>query len=203
MAYRDTKQALRDLTELATAQGGYFTAKQAEKAGYDYPHLAYHIDRGNFERIDHGLYRIPTIPRDEHDEFIRLSLWSRSRDDAPQAVVSHESALALHDLSDMLPGKVHLTVPRSFRKQSPRNCQLHKGELGPKDVLARSGFRITTPLRTLIDVAADSTVPTEQLELAVRDAVDKGMVTRRKLKDAAAQAGPDSRFLAAAQKVLG
>ncbi len=203
MAYRDTKQALRDLTELATTQGGYFTAKQAEKAGYDYPHLTYHIERGNFERVDHGLYRIPTIPRDEHDEFIRLSLWSRGRDDVPQAVVSHESALALHELSDMLPGKVHLTVPRTFRKQPPRNCQLHKGELGPKDVLARSGFRVTTPLRTLIDVAAENTVPTEQLELAVQDAVDRGMVTRRKLKDAAAQSGSNSRLNAAAQKALG
>jgi len=148
MAYRDTKQALRDLTELATAQGGYFTAKQAEKAGYDYPHLTYHIERGNFERVDHGLYRIPTIPRDEHDEFIRLSLWSRGRDDAPQAVVSHESALALHDLSNMLPGKVHLTVPRTFRKQPPRNCQLHKGELEPKDVGLFRVFRgLVDPLQ--------------------------------------------------------
>jgi len=203
MAYRDTKQALRDLTELATTQGGHFTAKQAEKAGYDYPHLTYHIDRGNFERVDHGLYRIPTIPRDEHDEFIRLSLWSRGRDDVPQAVVSHESALALHDLSDMLPGKVHLTVPRTFRKEPPGNCQLHKAELESKDVAARGGFRVTTPLRTLIDVAAENTVPGEQLELAVKDAVDKGMVTLRKLKDAADQASTDSRLNAVVQKAFG
>ena len=96
--------------------------------------------------------------------------------------MSHGSALALHDLSDLLPGKVHLIVPRTFRKQPPRNSQLHRGQLGPKDVLARSGFRVTRPLRTLIDVAAENTVPAEQLELAVQDAVDKGMVTRRKLK---------------------
>lgn len=203
MAYRDAQAALKALYAMAVTQGGYFTTKQAGNAGYTKQHIDYHVSVGNFERVKRGLFRLPTIPRDEHDEFIRLSLWSRGRDDAPQAVVSHESALALHELSDMLPGKVHLTVPRSFRKQPPRNCQLHKGELGPKDVLARSGFRVTTPLRTLIDVAADSTVPTEQLELAIQDAVDKGMVTRRKLKDAAAQAGPDRRLNAAAQKALG
>lgn len=203
MAYRNSKQALRDLTELATTQGGYFTAKQAEKAGYDYSHLTYHIDRGNFERIDHGLYRIPTIPLNENDEFIRLSLWSRGRDDVPQAVVSHESAIALHELSDMLPGKVHLTVPPTFRKKPPGNCRLHKGRLEARDYLLRNGFRVTTPLRALIDVAAEKTVPSEQLELAVKDAVDKGIVALRKLKDAAAQAGTDSRLNATVRKALG
>lgn len=201
--YRDTKQALRSLTGLATSQGGYFTAKQAEKAGYGYPHLTYHIDRGNFERVGRGLYRIPTVPRDEHDEFIRLSLWSRGRDDVPRAVVSHTSALALHDLSDMLPGRVHLTVPRGFRKQPPGNCQLHRGPLGPDDVVARNGFRVTTPRRTLIDVAAERTVPGEQLELAVQEAFDKGMVSRRRLQDAAAEVGADSRLNAVVQKALG
>lgn len=151
-----------------------------------------------------GLSRIPTIPRDEYDEFIRLSLWSRGRDDKPQAMVSHESALALYDLSNVLPGKVLLTVPRTFRKQPPRNCQLHKGDLGPKDVLTRSGFRVITPLRTLKDVATANTVPTtEQLKLAVKDALHKGMVTRRKLKDAASQSEPDSRLNAAVQYALG
>jgi len=202
MTYRDAQSALKTLYAVAVTQGGYFTTKQAGTAGYTKQHIDYHVSAGNFERVERGLFRLPTIPMNEHDEFIRLSLWSRGRDDVPQAVVSHESALALHDLSDMLPGKVHLTVPRTFRKEPPRNCQLHKGELAPKDVVARSGFRVTTPLRTLIDVAAGDTVPTEQLELAVKDAVDKGMVTRRKLSDAAAQAGSDSRLNAVVQAVL-
>jgi hypothetical protein len=102
----------------------------------------------------------------------------------------------------MLPGKVHLTVPRTFRKQPPSNCELHRDQLTAKDCVARSGFRVTTPLRTLIDIAAENTVPGEQLELAVKDAVDKGMVTLRKLKDAAAQAGTVRRLNAAVQKAL-
>ncbi len=194
MAQRDAKQALLNLTELAMDQGGCFTAKQAEKAGFEYPHLTYHVHRGNFERVDHGLYRIPMIPLDEYNEYTRLSLWSRGRDAVRLAVVSHELALALHELSDMLPGKVHLTVPRTFREQPRRNCLLHKGDIGPKNVAARNGFRVIAPLRTLIDVAAENTVPGKQLDLAVSDAVDKGMVTLRKLKDAAAQADPDSRL---------
>ncbi|GJQ28338.1 MAG: hypothetical protein HBSAPP03_02220 [Phycisphaerae bacterium] len=50
MTYRSQKDALRSLTALAATQGGYFTAKQAEEAGYDFPHLVYHLKAGNFER---------------------------------------------------------------------------------------------------------------------------------------------------------
>ena len=105
------------LFALATSQGGYFTTKQAKEAGYGYKHLDYHETAGNFERVHHGLYRLPTVPISDHDEFIRLSLWSRNQKDEPQAVVSHESALVLHELSEVLPGKIHLTVPPRFRKR--------------------------------------------------------------------------------------
>lgn len=202
MSYRDAQSALRALYEVAAAQGGYFTAKQAGGVGYTKQHIAYHVAAGNFERVERGLFRLPTIPMDEYDEFIRLSLWSRGRDDVPQAVVSHESSLALHELSDVLPGKVHLTVPRTFRKQPPSNCQLHRGQIDSGDTSARDGFLVTTPLRTLVDVATENTVSTEQLELAVREAVDKGMVTLNSIKQAAAQAGSGSRLQAAVEKAL-
>lgn len=189
MIYRNPKTALRALYQTATAQGGYFTSKQAEAAGYGKRHVDYHVKAGNFERIMHGLFRLPTVPASEHDEFIRLSLWSRGRDDRPQAVVSHESALALHELSDLLPGKVHLTVPKSFRKAPPKACTLHRGTLVPSDTTAWSGFRITTPLRTLVDAAMSDSVPAEQLKQAVADALEKGLVRRGTLREAAGRTG--------------
>lgn len=184
MTYRDPKTALRALYETANAQGGYFTAKQAAAAEYGKRHVDYHVKAGNFERIGHGLYRLPTIPLSEHDEFIRVSLWSRGRDDHPQAVVSHESALALHNLSDLLPGKVHIIVPRTFRKAPPKGCVLHRGTLSPADIAEWTGFRLTSPLRTLLDAAESESVPTEQLRRAVEDAIERGLVRRGKLKGA-------------------
>ena len=150
---RSTIESARTLAAIAHEQGGYFTAKQAKGAGYDYPHLDYHVSAGNFKRIEHGLYRLASIPRTAEDEFVRLALRSRNREDEPQAVVSHESALALHDLSDLMPGKVHLTVPPKFRKSPPPGVVLHKAAFGPGDVEERAGFRVTKPLQTLIDAA--------------------------------------------------
>ena len=180
---RSSREAARSLRATAQDQGGYFTAKQAISAGYDYPHLDYHVSTGAFERIEHGLYRLADTPAVEGDDLIRLSLWSRNRADEPQAVVSHESALVLHDLTELLPDRVHLTVPPGFRKEPPRGCVLHKAVLLPAEVEERIGFRVTSPLRTLLDVAAGTTSQ-EQLEKAVKEALGRGLVRRSKLVEA-------------------
>lgn len=197
MTYRDTQDALHALYAVASAQGGYFTAKQAQEVGYGYTHLDYHTAVGNFERVERGLYRLPTIPPAEHDDLIRLSLWSRDRRDRPQAVVSHETALDLHGLGELMPSRVHLTVPRSFRKRPPVGCALHKADLAPADAEEWTGFSVTTPLRTLIDLAAGGAVTQEQIEKAVADALDRGLVRRSKIITAAVDRPRAKRLLLA------
>jgi predicted transcriptional regulator of viral defense system len=180
---RSGKDAARALAALAHEQGGYFTTKQAIQAGYGYRHLDYHETAGNVERVGHGLYRLPTVPPAEHDDLIRLSLWSRNQKDLPQAVVSHESALVLHDLTDLLPDHTHITVPPMFRKPAPHGVVLHKAVLERNEIEERAGFRVTTPLRTLLDAAAGG-VSQEQLEKAVEGALSRGLVRRAKLVEA-------------------
>jgi predicted transcriptional regulator of viral defense system len=182
---RSTREAARSLAALAHEQGGYFTAKQAEQVGYGYRHLDYHETAGNFERVGHGLYRLPEVPRAEHDDLIRLSLWSRNQQDEPQAVASHETALVLHGLGGLLPGAVHLTVPAGFRKKPPAGCVFHRAALPPADIEERAGFRVTTPLRTLLDAAAGG-VSQEELGKAVVEALSRGLVRRKAIEDAAA-----------------
>ena len=174
---RSTRVVRNALSVVAHEQGGYFTAKQAIQAGYGYRHLDYHESVGNFVRVDHGLYRLPTIPPSEHDDLIRLTFWSRNQKDEPQAIVSHESALVLHELTELLPHQTHLTVPRKFRKAAPLGCVLHKGALGVNEIEERAGFRVTKPLQTLLDAAAGE-LSQEQLEKAVKQAVVRGLVRR-------------------------
>ncbi len=176
MPYRDTKAALRALTEVAASQGGYFTARQAEEAGYNAPHLSYHLSAGNFERAGRGLYRIPSLPLAEYDDLIRLWLWSRGRDDRPQAVISHQTALALYDLAEFIPRKIHLTVPPGFRRKPPAGCVLHTAALKPEETQAIAVVPATTPLRTLRDLAAAGSPPLEQFEDATNAAVERGLI---------------------------
>jgi predicted transcriptional regulator of viral defense system len=189
MPYRDAHTAYRRLLAFAQRQGGYLTARQARKAGFGYSHLAYHVAAGNLQRAGHGLYRLPEVPRSAQDQLVRLVLWSRGRDDRPQAVVSHDTALALHELSDALPTRVHLSVPAGFRKRAPRGCVLHHARLAEGDSETWEGLRVTTPLRTLIDLADEGRFGREQLGRAVDDALARGLVRRRQIETVARETG--------------
>lgn len=181
---RDPQENAQALYQIADAQGGYFTAAQARQAGYAYSQQHYHVERGNWLRVDRGIFRLRDYPPGEREDLIRWSLWSRNQKGVLQAVISHETALTVHELSDVMPVRVHLTVPPGFRKRVPPSCVLHRGRLVPGDVEARAGFQVTTPLRTLLD-AADSPLSQEHLNAAVREALERGLVRRRHLEDAA------------------
>jgi predicted transcriptional regulator of viral defense system len=180
---RDPQENARALYQTAAAQGGYFTATQASQAGYAYSQQHFHISRGNWLKVDRGLFRLRDFPPGEREDLIRWSLWSRDQADAPQAVVSHDTALAVHELSDVMPARIHLTVPKGFRKRVPPDCVLHTASLSSDEVESRTGYRVTTPLRTLLDVA-DSPLSQEHLNRAVRDALERGLVRRYRLETA-------------------
>lgn len=187
MGASERKADLDGLAAVASGQGGYFTTRQARAAGFSAPLLAYHLKAGNFERVGHGLYRLPLLPYALHDDLVRLSLWSRDRQGRPQAVVSHQSALALHELTDAIPREVHLTVPVGFRKRAPRGCILHRAELPVSETVAREGFRATRVERTLADLAAVPTFPEAHFQPALRLAVRRDLVSRRRAKSLAAR----------------
>jgi hypothetical protein len=175
-------------------QGGYVTSKQALGAGYDHRHLAYHTRVGNLVRVGWGIYRVPGLTHSEHDDLIRWTLWSRDRRGTPAAVVSHESALAVHELGDVLPGVIHLSVPVGFRKPEPRGCKLHYGRLPESDVERHEGFEVTTAERTLLDLAARPGFPVRELRRAVSESTERGAVRSAALSARARDLGLQDRL---------
>ena len=177
---KDPRETERALIEVAREQEGYFTAAQALSVGYTYRQQHHHKSRGNWEYIDHGVYRLRTFPESEYEDLIRWSLWSRNRRGEIQATISHETALTIHELGDVMPSKTHLTVLPGFRKKIPGGCILHKAMLQPNEIEHRRGFNVTTPLRTLLDMT-NSFISQDLLEGAVRDALERGVVQRKQL----------------------
>jgi predicted transcriptional regulator of viral defense system len=180
----DRQDLRRRLAAIAAEQSGHFTAAQALSVGYSYQAQKFHVDRGNWLRVDRGLFRLPEWPVGEHEDLVRWSLWSRNR-----AVVSHETALAVHDLGDANPAIVHLTVPASFRSRAPEGIRLHRTELPESDIWLYEGFRITTPLRSLLDVAA-GILDLDQLVDALQRACERTPTMRDALMSRADELGP-------------
>ncbi len=182
MPVQDRTDLRRRLLAIAARQSGYFTAAQALDAGYSYPAQGYHAKRGNWLRVDRGIYRFPEWPTGPRDDLVRWSLWSRGR-----AVVSHETALSVHELGDVDPARVHLIAPPNFRQKNP-GVVIHRAGLAPRDVQEHEGFDVTTPLRSLLDVAAGE-LDLDQLGQAIAEALARGMATRRALVDRADEFG--------------
>lgn len=174
------------LWNVASRQRGYFTAKQALEAGYSYQGQHFHAQRGNWLHIDRGIYRFREyldLPGEETDHLVRWSLWSGER-----AVVSHTTALAVHDLGTANPAEVHLTVPPGFRKKD-NAVILHRAQLDPEEIEQREGFRVTTPVRAIVE-SAHAGVDQDVLESAVVDLLEQGRATRRQLLHAAQRMSP-------------
>src|ERR1700719_459563 len=153
---KDRKEAAKRLYEIAEDQQGFFTTKQAKAAGFAENTHPYHVQAGNWIREHRGIYRLASFPRGERPDLMLWSLWSRNRGEATQGVYSHQTALSLHDLSDVMPAKLHMTVPRSFRRNSeiPRVLILHSANLPQSDIGVAHGVRVTGPMRTILDVLA-------------------------------------------------
>ncbi|MBI2167787.1 MAG: hypothetical protein HYU34_06095 [Candidatus Omnitrophica bacterium] len=168
------------LLEYANEQGGYFTAKQAVEAGYSYRLHSYHVQTGHWVKIERGVFRLKSYPSADREDLVRWTLWSRNQKDVPQMVASHETALSIHDLSDVNPAKFHFTVPPGFRKKVPSSVILYRAILKPEEVQKREGFFVTTPVRTLKD-AAESHLSEDELRKALQDALDNGLIQQKKI----------------------
>ena len=114
------------------------------------------------------------------------SLWSRNRGETAQGVYSHQTALSLHDLSDIMPAKLHMTVPRSFRRNSeiPRVLVLHFADLPQGDIRVANGVRVTRPMRTVLDLLEGGEVPPATLRQALREGLRRGLIRRNEIAEA-------------------
>jgi hypothetical protein len=80
-----------------------------------------------------------------------------------------------------MPAKLHVTVPKNFRKKAPETCVLHYHDLAEEDIESHEGFLVTTPLRTIKDVAEGDLSP-EYLIKALHDALNRGIVRRKQFE---------------------
>jgi predicted transcriptional regulator of viral defense system len=176
---RSSQQSAARLFAVAESQGGYFTAKQAEEAGFDRTNHAYHVRAGNWEREHRGIFRLAHFPATERPDLIRWFLWSRNRQDIPQGVYSHQTALSIHDLSDVMPSKLHMTVPLKFRKNSkiPPVIVLHYADLPAEATEERAGVRVTRPMRTIFDLSESGELSPDLLAQAFTEARKRGLIT--------------------------
>lgn len=126
------RAAQEELWEVAGAQHGYLTAQQALQHGVSRGAVDHLLNRGTLERAGFGVYRFRRYPVSEADRYMLAVLWTR----APEAALSHESALDVYELSDINPDVIHVTVGRHrrLRRQGGSDYEIHYDDLEPHQV---------------------------------------------------------------------
>jgi predicted transcriptional regulator of viral defense system len=137
-----------ELLEEAMGRYGYVTADDARAAGVEPAQLRVMNHRGLVEHVARGVYRFPIVPTSALDQYMEAVLWPRTT-----TALSHETALDLHELCDVNPARIHITVPADYRlrRDVPRAYQLHGRDLGPADVTLHEGIPIVTVYRAIRD----------------------------------------------------
>lgn len=165
-----------DVADIAADQWGLVTTAQARQLGATPQALARLTRQGALERMVHGVYRVTGSPASPMDE-LRAS-WlamepgqfvaDRIREEHP-IVVSFRTAASVHGLGNLEADVLEFTSRQ--RKQSRRSdVRVHRGEVGPEEWTLVDGLPVTTPVRTIGDLAA-AHVDGGHLAGVVRDAV--------------------------------
>lgn len=102
---------MKEIVELARANGGLVTTAQVVAAGIPRARISDMVKTGDLDRVQRGVYCLADA---WEDEFLAAQLRF------PKGVYSDETALYLHGFSDRTPLTLTMTFPRSYRATKVR-----------------------------------------------------------------------------------
>jgi very-short-patch-repair endonuclease len=170
------------VARIATSQNGAVTYEQLLQAGLQHSGIGRRSDRGLLHRIHRGIY----VPGHE-------ALAHRARETAAilatgeKAVISHASAASLWGFAAAEEEDVHVTVVGRRRRSRPGLVVHYASSLDARDIRQLHGLPLTSPARTIVDLAATSY---RDLDRAFGDAHAQRLVTAREIEELLDRAGP-------------
>ncbi len=163
------------LAARAAHNHGYLTGEDARELGVPMGTLNALARRGQLDRVQRGIYRVPLIPPGRFDQYLLATLWADGR-----GVVSHESALELYEISDVNPAKLHITVPKAYRthRKVPGLYVVHCEDLPTEDQAEIEGVAVVSAAKAIRQVHGQH-LRDSLVEQAIDDAEREGWVRRR------------------------
>jgi hypothetical protein len=149
--------------------------RSAVAEGWSDDELARRLRRGELTRLRPGAYLPPAAAVDaaaRHRELVTATLAALRR----PAVVSHQSAAVLLGvpLWGVPLGRVHVTRTPPAASEVGRHLHCHVARLPEDDVVEVGGVAVTSPVRTLLDLAR--ALPFEPAVTVVDAALHRGAV---------------------------
>ena len=154
---------------MAARQHGVVTQSQLIAAGLDRNAIGYRLRVGRLHLLHRGVYAVGHRPPSPLATAMAAVLAC-----GPDAALSHRSAAALWRIVPRWPSPPEVTTPTKHRRPG---IQVHRSPHA--DTTTHYGIRVTTPARTLVDLA-DVLTP-HQLTRALNEAQVQRLVTANEL----------------------
>lgn len=162
-AIESAEQGWRVLRRWAGRHAGFFTTRQVLRTGCA-ARVRVGLGDGSVTRAGVGLLRLAGWPDGPLDEYAMWAAWFDGG-----AAVTHQSAAELHGLGRLRPRFLHLSVRAGRLPVAPRLVVLRRSLVGA-DVESAGPFLVTTPVRTVLDLA-EADIAQTALDEVVADAV--------------------------------
>jgi hypothetical protein len=137
------------IARLASRQASTFARAQALAAGLTDSSIKRRLRSGRWERPHPGVYRLAGIAPSWASE-----VWAGLLAAGPLAVVTHETALALHGSSHVPPRPVTLTVPHGGHARLDGVFVHQIDDLRPHHVIDLEGLPVSSAARAVVEGAA-------------------------------------------------
>jgi very-short-patch-repair endonuclease len=167
------------LADVAGRQHGVVTRAQLEALGFGTATITRWVKVGRLHRLHRGVFALGHMAITWEGRCLAAVLAR------PGAVASHVTAAWIHGLLRSRPGTIHLTAPT--RQRLKRNFVVHFAKLDPDDVVDVGGIPVTSPGRTVLDLALGESA--RELGRLLGRAEDKELLDLRRFEATLSRAG--------------
>jgi very-short-patch-repair endonuclease len=160
---------------MAASQYGVFSREQAIAKGLDRSSVHRRVAAGRWDRIHPQVFRVRgTDPTWLQALFGAWLCWGDG------TAASHRTALTLWSMPGAVRELPELTVPPDRGRNHACRAIIHRSVLHATDIAAVGVIPVTTPTRTLIDIAA--ILPRDVVEEALDDALRRKLTTVARMR---------------------
>jgi len=165
------------LWTLVARQHGAVSRAQLLELGYSPPTIKHRIANGRLHPVHRGVYAIGRPQLTRHGRRMAAVLSC-----GPVAALSHRSAGALWEISPDRRSEIEVSVPARVTHVRPGVVVHRRAKLSCEDITHHFGIPVTTPILTLVDLAA--VLPRDHLEAAVNEADKRSLTDPEALRSA-------------------
>ncbi|HVF77384.1 MAG TPA: type IV toxin-antitoxin system AbiEi family antitoxin domain-containing protein [Solirubrobacteraceae bacterium] len=163
------------VARLAATQNGVVSSRQLEARGIDAGATKRRVAKGQLHRVFRGVYAVG------HTAVAQTGLFTAAVLACGRgAALGGHAAAAYHDMVRWDHRDIEVIAACSAGRRID-GIRPHRWKLDPRDVWTRDNIRITSPARTILDLA--STLPFKALRRLVRQAMAEHKVNVRQLVD--------------------